>query len=254
MIRFWALVRTNLRELLREKVFLVTAFIAVFLFLLSFLLGALSFSEQKRMIGNFGFLGAFLSAAMMASYIGSYSLFKEIEKQTILLTLSRSVSRGLFLTSKFFGAWLFIGIQVFALCGLVGLLIVDTTTQAGNVLKIAVSIWLQAGYLFAMGMLGAQLVRPPLAFIWSLTAGLISFWLSDLQFFAQKSKVEIFEVLSNLATYVFPRFDKSNWKSFHFVEVGISFESASLMVLHLSFWIAVLLSLAILLFRRRDLV
>lgn len=254
MIRLWALVRTVLIELSREKVFFVTFFIGLFLFALSFLLGALSFAEEKRMIGNFGLLGVFLSSAMMASYVGSFSLHKEIEKQTLLLTLSRAVSRRLLIFAKFLGFWIFAGVQILFLCGIIGFLINKDSQQWINIFLIGITLWLQVGYLFAIGLASALLMRPPLAFTWTLTVALLSFWISDLQFFAEKSQEQIYVILADVAGYILPRFDKSNWKAFYYVENGIPWDQFLFMLGHLSAWIVVVLMLSSFIFRRKDLV
>lgn len=254
MIRLWALVRTVLIELSREKVFFVTFFLGLFLFALSFLLGALSFAEEKRMIGNFGLLGVFLSTGMMASYVGAFSLHKEIEKQTLLLTLSRAVSRRLLIFAKFIGFWVFAAIQILFLCLIVGFLVIDKNQNWLHMLMIGITLWMQVGYLYAVGLASSLLMRSPLAFTWTLTVALLSFWISDLQFFAEKSEEKVYILLADIAGYIFPRFDKSNWKSFYYIENGISWDQFFFMFGHLSAWILTVLLVSSMIFRRKDLV
>lgn len=55
MSKVLTLAKTTLREMLREKVFLVVIVIALVLIALSFLLGALSLAEQRKILTDFGF-------------------------------------------------------------------------------------------------------------------------------------------------------------------------------------------------------
>ena len=89
MYKVWTLARTTLREMLRERVFMVAVLVAIALLGLSFLLGALSFAEQRKILTDFGFLAIQISGLGISLFSGAYLLAKEIEKQTCLLILSR---------------------------------------------------------------------------------------------------------------------------------------------------------------------
>lgn len=100
MYKVWTLARTTLREMLRERVFMVAVLIAIVLLALSFLLGALSFAEQRKILADFGFLAVQISGLGVSLFAGAYLLAKEIEKQTCLLILSRPVTRSQFILGK----------------------------------------------------------------------------------------------------------------------------------------------------------
>lgn len=254
MIRFFALVKIQFLELLRERIFLVTVFLGVVLLLLSLLLGALSFNEQARMVSNFGFLGVFLSAMMLATYFGSYGLHREMEKQTLLLILARAISRKAFLVSRLVSSALFIGFQIFLLTVLVTALVSTSTTQFLHGLQIGVGIWLQALFVLAFATASALVVRPALSFVLSWAVCLLSFWIQDLQFFAEKSRSQMLISLADGIGYLLPRFDRTNWKSYYFIENGILASDFATMILHLAMWSLLWIAAGALLFRRRDLV
>ena len=103
MAKVFTLAKTTLQEMLREKVFSIVLLIAVALLGLSFLLGALSFAEQRKILADFGFLAIEIGLLGVSLFSGSYLISKEIEKQTCLLILSRPVSRQQFILGKILG-------------------------------------------------------------------------------------------------------------------------------------------------------
>ena len=54
------------------------------LLFLSLALGQLTFDENIRLSANFGFTGIHIAVAVLAVFVGSSLVSKEIEKQTIL--------------------------------------------------------------------------------------------------------------------------------------------------------------------------
>jgi Cu-processing system permease protein len=90
------------QKLLRDRVVFAAFFVVLFLFALSFLLGALSFDEQVRILLNFGSTSIHISLLGLAVFIGANLIQDDIENQTLLLLLARPTSRGQY----YFGQWL----------------------------------------------------------------------------------------------------------------------------------------------------
>lgn len=256
MSKIFVLAKTTLREMIREKIFMVVVLIALALIGLSFLLGALSFAEQEKILTDFGFLAIQIGSLGIALFSGSYLLAKEIEKQTCLLILSRPVSRDEFIVGKFLGVLLLntmlsLGLAVF-LWLLLGLW---TKNQLWlSFVQIWASLWFESAVILAFVICLSLVVRPVLALCAGIFIFLLGHWLGDLTFFAEKSKELVFINAVKVLHWVTPQFYRSNWKSFYFLENGIQTSSFWWMVLHLSGWLILLLLVTNFFFRRKDIV
>lgn len=256
MFKVLALAKTTLREMLREKIFFVVIFIAVALLGLSFLLGAMSFAEQRKILTDFGFLAIHLASLGIALFAGSYLLAKEIEKQTCLLILSRPVSRAQFIMGKILGVvalntLLLVTLGV-VLWGLLGLWKEPKVWL--SFFEVCLSLWFESVVILCLVICLSLLVRPVLA----LGAGFMSFllghWLGDLAFFAEKSKESVFIGAVKVLHWVNPNLYRLNWKSAYFLDKGIPVQNVLWMVMHMTGWIILLVLITNFFFRRKDIV
>ncbi|XGC81560.1 ABC transporter permease subunit [Bdellovibrio bacteriovorus] len=256
MAKIWALGRTTLQEMLREKFFLVVLFIAALMLGLSFLLGALSFAEQRKILTDFGFLSIQVALQGVSIFAGAFLIAKEVEKQTCLLILSRPVSRPQFLLGKILGVLglntlllLFLSVLLFFLLGLAktpGLLI--------SFVQICLSLWLESAIILGCVIAFSLLVRPVLALASGVMVLLLGHWLNDLSFFAEKSKEALFIQTVKVLHWITPNFFKMNWKSAYFLENGIPNQNVLWMLAHSFGWLVLLILISNALFRRKDIV
>lgn len=257
MFKVWALSVTTLREMLREKVFFVVIFLAAALLALSFLLGALSFAEQQKIMTDFGFFAIQIALLGVALFSGSYLIAKEIEKQTCLLILSRPVTRGQFILGKLFGVaalnTLLMGALGLLLCFLLGLW-KSSGVMWWAFFEIIMSLWLESLVVLCLVVAMSMVVRPVLALGGGMIVFLLGHWLGDLAFFAQKSQQEVFISSVRVLHWVTPNFYKMNWKSAYFLDAGIPMQNFIWMLAHMTGWIVLLMLVAIYFFRRKDIV
>lgn len=256
MYKVLALARTTLREMLREKVFMVVVLIAVGLLGLSFLLGALSLAEQRKILADFGFLAIQVALLGISLFTGSYMLAKEIEKQTCLLILSRPVTRAQFIFGKILGVLALNTILVISLA-IVLMFLLGLFQQPQYLLsffEICLSLWFEGAVLLGLAICFSLVVRPVLALGAGFMFFLLGHWLGDLQFFAQKSQEESFVMIVKVLHWISPNFYRMNWKSAYFLENGIPAGNVLWMLGHATGWILLVVLLTTFLFRRKDIV
>ncbi|WII73426.1 ABC transporter permease [Bdellovibrio sp. 22V] len=256
MAKVWALARTTLREMLRERMFLVVVMIAIALLGLSFLLGALSFAEQRKILTDFGFLAIQVAVLGVSLFSGAYLLAKEIEKQTCLLILSRPVSREQFILGKIFGV---LALNTLLLASLAILLWVLLGLWKESQLwlsffEICLSLWFESAIILCWVICFSLIVRPVLALGAGFMVFLLGHWLGDLAFFAEKSKEAVFIKAVEIFHWVTPNFYRMNWKSAYFLENGIPAENIGWMLAHMVGWGLLLILLTQFFFRRKDIV
>ncbi|HEX7676381.1 MAG TPA: ABC transporter permease [Bdellovibrio sp.] len=256
MFKVLTLAKTTLREMLRERVFLVVVVIAVLLFALSFLLGALSLAEQRKILADFGFLGIQVAVLGVSLFSGSYLLAKEIEKQTCLLILSRPISRDQFILGKVLGVLALnvilvvsLGIALWAMLGLW-----SEPSKWATFAEICLSLWMESAVVLCLVIALSLVVRPVLALSSGFVIFLLGHWLSDLAFFAEKSKEELFINVVKLLHWIVPNLYRLNWKSDYFLENGIPGQNVLWMLGHMVGWFLIYLVVTNFFFRRKDIV
>ncbi|MFV8256162.1 ABC transporter permease [Bdellovibrio bacteriovorus] len=256
MYKVLTLARTTLREMLRERVFMVAVLIAIALLGLSFLLGALSFAEQRKILTDFGFLAIQISGLGISLFSGAYLLAKEIEKQTCLLILSRPVSRAQFIVGKLLGVLalnsLLMGSLTILLWILLGLW--KEPQFLLSFLEIALSLWCESAVILCLVIFFSLVVRPVLALGAGFMVLLLGHWLGDLAFFAEKSREDLFVQAVKVLHWLTPNFYRMNWKSAYFLEKGIPAENILWMLAHMTGWALLAVLATNFFFRRKDIV
>lgn len=256
MFKVLTLAKTTLREMLRERVFLVVVVIAVILFALSFLLGALSLAEQRKILADFGFLGIQVAVLGVSLFSGAYLLAKEIEKQTCLLILSRPVTRDQFILGKVLGVLALNLILVSSLGILLALLLGlwNEPQRWLSFFEICLSLWMESAVLLCLVIGLSLVVRPVLALSSGFVIFLLGHWLSDLAFFAEKSKEAFFVTVVKALHWLVPNLYRLNWKSDYFLENGIPAQNVLWMLGHMLGWFLIYLVCTNFFFRRKDIV
>lgn len=254
MYKVFTLASTTLREMLRERIFIVVAMIAVALIGLSIVLGALTFDEQKRIMTDFGMVAIHIASISIALFSGAYLLAKEIEKQTCLLILSRPITRNQFILGKVLGIVAINTILIFSLGVVLSFLIQLPVEKILTYSMILSALWLEAAVIFICTIMLSLVVRPMLALGGGFIVYLLGHWLGDLAFFAQKSKDQVLVNLVEGLHYITPNFYKMNWKADYFVDNGIPLSLYSWMAAQMIAWIVILIGLTQFFFRRKDIV
>lgn len=253
MKKVFVIANTTLQEMIREKLFIVIIFMAAILFGISLLLGALSFSEQQRILSNLGFTAIEVASVGISLFAGAFLISKEVEKQTLLLVLARPISRDQFLMGKVSGIITLNTLMVVAL-GVVLYILLGASPDLLNLVTILSSIWFEALIALSLVIFFSVVVRPILALLMSFGILMLGQWIPDLQFFAEKSKDLFFINAVKVVTWVTPNLFRFNWKSYYFLESGFESQDVVWMVAHSAGWTLIVFVFACLIFRRKDIV
>ncbi|HEY8272097.1 MAG TPA: ABC transporter permease subunit [Pseudobdellovibrionaceae bacterium] len=253
MRKVFVIAVTTLREMIRERFFLIIVFIAVAFFGVSLLLGALSFGEQQRILVNLGFTAIEVASVGISLFAGAFLISKEIEKQTLLLVLARPISRDQFLMGKISGILVLNTLLVWAL-GTVLYFLLGTRSDFLNFTTILFSIWFESVITLSLVIFFSIVVRPILSLMMTFGILMLGEWIPDLQFFAEKSKDHFFINAVKVVTWITPNLFRFNWKSYYFLELGFDGQDIVWMIAHSFGWALIVFVLACLLFRRKDIV
>ncbi|MFO0694802.1 MAG: ABC transporter permease subunit [Polyangiales bacterium] len=190
--RIYAIALNTFREAVRDRVLygVVACATAVLFFTLA--LGQLSLNQEERVVADIGLASISLFSVMVAVFLGSSLLYKEIERKTLYVILPKPIHREEFLLGKFFGIAL-TGIVFVAIMGTIQLWVM--ALQAGAPVT---TVGVLALLTVTAALVGAYFAPDRTAIVppWSLLAFVAAFVV------ASRTDAELAPVLAYLALTV----------------------------------------------------
>lgn len=190
--RIYAIALNTYREAVRDKVLFGVLVFAAGVLALTLALGELSLDQHMRVVTDLGLASISIFSVVIAIFLGSSLLYKEIERKTLYVILPKPIARFEFLLGKYLGIVVTCAVFI-AIMGALQLLVTAVQAGAPTTLVIAVPAvllgLLGVGFLFARDR---TLVVP----IWSLIALGASIWLCSTV------DVELFRLLASFALNV----------------------------------------------------
>lgn len=101
--QLFAIAKNTFFESIRQPIMLVILVAAMVLIVLSNPLSAFTMDENQRMLIDIGLATVFLAGAVLAAFIATNVLGREIENRTALTVISKPVNRPIFVIGKFLG-------------------------------------------------------------------------------------------------------------------------------------------------------
>ena len=98
-----AIARNTLFESIRQPVLLVVLVVATLFVVLSNPFSAYTLQDDQRMFVDIGMSTIFIGGAILAAFIASNVLTREIDNRTVLTVVSKPVSRPVFVIGKYVG-------------------------------------------------------------------------------------------------------------------------------------------------------
>jgi Cu-processing system permease protein len=103
VLRIWAIAINTFREAVRDKVLYGVLALASGVLLFTLALAELSLYQQERVVLDVGLASISLFSVIVAIFLGSSLLYKEIERKTLYVILPKPIRRHEFLLGKYFG-------------------------------------------------------------------------------------------------------------------------------------------------------
>lgn len=253
MIELRAFLKLSMLEFLRDRVVWIGVFVAILLFAISILLGSLSFSEQQRILAHVGWSAIQISTLFMSLLLSANWLQKEMDRQTCLIVLARPISREVFLVGKFLPIVL-LTLLLQLLLSFMLFCLLSFSFPVGNYLVVLYGTALEVLVVLGIAFSMATFMRPMLAFIASFSVFLIGHWTQEIEFFGSKTKSATYTILAKIAKWLFPNLYQYNWRTVYFLENGVGSSQIIWVSFHALAWILFVISIATLVFRRKDLV
>jgi len=156
--RIWAIVLNTFREAVRDRILHGVLGLASAILIFTLALGELALDQQQRVVEDIGLAATSFFAVVVAIFLGSSLLYKEIERKTLYVILPKPIRRWEFLVGKFGGIVLTAVVFVLVMGGI---LMAVMSLQRGASLPLVVAILV--GFPIALAVLVKKLSDPTAA-------------------------------------------------------------------------------------------
>ncbi len=101
--QLWAIARNTFLECVRQPVVLTVLVVGTLLVILSIPFSAFTLMDDQRMFVDIALSTIFVSGTVLAAFLATNALSREIDNRTVLTVISKPVSRPVFVWGKFAG-------------------------------------------------------------------------------------------------------------------------------------------------------
>ena len=103
LIRIWAVASNVFREVMRERIFLTIGFYALLMLAAWRILPSIAGAAQDKIMTDFGTASSSLLGVVVAIFVGTGLINKEIEKRTVFTIVTKPISSMEFILGKHLG-------------------------------------------------------------------------------------------------------------------------------------------------------
>jgi ABC-type transport system involved in multi-copper enzyme maturation permease subunit len=254
--RVWAIARNTFREAVRDRVLYNLVLFVLLITAAAIFIGELSGGQERKLIVDLGLSAMLLFGAFIAIFVGVGLVFKEIERRTIYAIFSKPVGRGEFLVGKYFGLCLTLlaNILVMGLGISLALIYVSRGWDplALTIWPAVLLIYVELMILTGIALLFSSFSSPALSALLTFFVFLIGHFSADLKSLATSLGSTSARWLFSSLYYLLPNLANLSYitPAAHGQVPGVAHASA--IIIYAFVYIIVILSIATLVFRRRN--
>jgi Cu-processing system permease protein len=252
--RIFSIAKNTFREAIRDKVLYNLVLFVILITASAVLLADLTDGQEARTIVNIGLNAMLLFGVFIAIFVGVGLVSKEIEKRTVYAIFAKPVSRTEFIVGKYFGLCLTLLVNV-AIMG-VGVALALLYVGSG---RLAMTIWGGVGLIFleltiltAVAIVFSTFSSPSLSALLTFLIFIIGHLSSSLRDLAAGLESSVAVVVFGAIYYLFPNLAHFSFRS----ESAVGMVPSAAMLgggfVYAVVYSAVMLTIAVLIFNRRN--
>ncbi|NEP10356.1 MAG: ABC transporter permease [Symploca sp. SIO2C1] len=113
--RIWAVASNGFREVIRDRILYLIGFFALLLIIAMRLLPEVATTTSDKIVIDFGLAAIEILGVIVAVFVGTGLINKEIEKRTVLVLIAKPLSHSEFILGKHLGLSGVLGVLIFAM-------------------------------------------------------------------------------------------------------------------------------------------
>ena len=215
LVRIWAIATNGFREVIRDRVLYLISFFALLLSIALRLLPEISAGTQDKIFLDVGLGAIGLLSAVVAIFVGTGLINKEIEKRTVLVLIPKPISRAELIVGKHLGLSAVLAVLVAVMMAIyLGLLSWSGISYPlGSLVISLVYLLIELALLTAAAILFGVFTSSILATLLSFGIYLMGHISRDLLELGKLSKNESIEFFTRTLYLVLPDLERLNLKN-----------------------------------------
>lgn len=242
------------RETVRDKVLYNLLLFALIMIGSSYILSEIAIYQEVKIIKDLGLAAIAVFGSAIAIFIGIGLVAKEIDKRSLYNLLSKPVSRHQFLLGKFFGLCLTLAVNLAIMtAGLYAVLYYMTGSFEAELLKAIYLIYFQLAIVTAIALLFSTFSSSILSAVFTGFLFVAGHFSADLKNFDSVVESSFLPHITRFVYYLLPNFRNFDIKARVVSGEVVSFTFLGYSTAYALVYVAILLVLAALVLRRRNL-
>lgn len=253
MTRVAAIARNTLREVARERVFLVLVLFGLGLGGVSMVLAPLALGEGPKIVLDFGLAGATALSTLVVIVLGSSLLHKELDRRTIYSVMAKPIRRAEFLLGKYAGLWIGAAGLLVGMTAVTGVLLLATSgslraTIGGALLLSLFELWI----VTAVVVFFSSFTTPLLTAFFTAATLVAGHFAEDLLYFGTHGSSPVIASMTEAAYWALPHLEVFNARGMVVHGIAVGPERLLFGAAYAALYAGALLLAAAAIFERRD--
>ncbi|MBU6429252.1 MAG: ABC transporter permease [Cyanobacteria bacterium REEB65] len=249
-----AISRIFFREAIRDRILNLIWLFALAMLGLSLFMGDLSAGAEYKVVKDFGLGIINLLLVLVALMIGTSAIYKEIDKRTVYVVLSKPVARWNFLVGKWLGLAGVLAVLAGAMTVAYYALLWLMSRQFEPIYLSAIGLmYVEALVVAALALLFGCITSPTISSVYTLGFYLVGHNTETIRHYGQRGSAPPFlRAFGHALYYLVPNLSMLNIKNQVVYGHGITLATGLWAVLYGLGWLVALLVLATLAFGQRE--
>ena len=215
IFRVWAIAANGFREVIRDRIFYFVGFFALIMALALKILPEISVGTHQKIFLDLGLGLIGILGTIVAIFVGTSLINKEIEKRTVLVLIPKPISRAEFIVGKHLGlsAVLLVMVTLMTLIYLALLSLGQVPYQPLPILVSLAYLVLELAVLTAVAMVFGVFTSSILATLLSLGIYLMGHISKDLLELGSLSKNEGIQKITSSLYLILPDLERLNFRN-----------------------------------------
>ncbi len=215
IMRIWAIASNGFREVIRDRILYVIGFYALLLILASRILPQIAVGADEKIFLDLGIGVMNILGVIVAIFVGTGLINKEIEKKTILVLIPKPISRAEFIIGKHLGlsGVLVVLLVSMSVIYLLLMTLFSMTYPLNSLLIAIVYILLELALLTAIAMVFSVFTSSILATLLSFGVYIMGHLSRDLLELGKITKNENIEAITKSLFLILPDLERFNLKN-----------------------------------------
>lgn len=244
--------KNTFKETVRDKILYgILAFALLFLSSTLFL-GSISLGEDIKMIKDFGLAGIYAFSIIITIFLGTSLIYKELEKRTVYIILTKPVSTIQFVLGKFLGLWVSITLNV-ALMTVVHLVLVYVKGGGFDFLSLYAILLLifELAIFIALTILFSSITTPLAGTLYAIIILYVGHSLDMLKKYAEQASAA-FRYFADVVYYLLPNLEKFNIRNSVVHDIAPRTGEIIYPIIYSALYCSILLWLAVISLKKQD--